>query len=152
MLIQHIVIGVGDSTSGPDPTDRDGIKIVGSSERIVIDHVSLYWSTDETGSVWAFSPETQLRDITFSNCIIAEGLNEPSINPTHTSKGLIVGNALGSQQPANVSIVRNLFAHNLERTRSLRAHLSRIILSTTGSFRQWISGATISAWAAQTRQ
>lgn len=115
VLIQHISVRVGDASAGPDPTDRDGIKIVGSSERVVIDHVSMSWSTDETGSVWAFSPETRIRDVTFSNCIISEGLNHPSINPTHTSKGLIVGNALGSTQPANVAIVRSLFAHNLER-------------------------------------
>ncbi|MCG8371489.1 MAG: right-handed parallel beta-helix repeat-containing protein [Proteobacteria bacterium] len=115
VLIQHISVRVGDSWTGPDPKDRDGIKVVGSSERVVIDHVSMSWSTDETGSIWAYSPETRMRDITFSNCIIAEGLNRPSINPTHTSKGMIVGNALGSNQPANVAIVRNLFAHNLER-------------------------------------
>ena len=56
-----------------------------------------------------------ISDVTFSNCIIAEGLNEPSLNPTHTGKGLIIGHATGSRQPANIAIVKNLFAHNLER-------------------------------------
>ena len=61
VLIQHISIRVGDSPSGPDADDRDNVKIVGSTHHVVIDHVSLYWGTDETASVWAFSPET--RDI-----------------------------------------------------------------------------------------
>jgi pectate lyase len=115
VLIQHISIGTGDRVNGPDVKDRDSIKIVGSTHHVIIDHVSMYWSTDETASVWAYAQGVRISDITFSNCIIAEGLNEPSINPTHTSKGLIVGNEAGTAQPANIAIIGNLFAHNLER-------------------------------------
>lgn len=115
VLIQHISIGTGDRANGPEVKDRDALKIVGSTHHVVIDHVAMYWSTDETASVWAYAPGARISDVTFSNCIIAEGLNEPSINPTHTSKGLIVGYAEGSNQPANIAIVKNLFAHNLER-------------------------------------
>lgn len=115
VLIQHISIRPGDDASGPAVKDRDAARVVGSTHHVVFDHVSFYWSTDETASVWAFESNTTISDVTFSNCIIAEGLNEPSINPTHTGKGLIVGHAPGSKQPANIAIVRNLFAHNLER-------------------------------------
>lgn len=115
VLIQHLSIGAGDDVSGPDVKDRDSAKVVGSTHHVVFDHISFYWSTDETVSVWAFAPEAQISDVTFSNCIIAEGLHEPSINPTHTSKGLIVGHERGSKQPTNIAIVKNLFAHNLER-------------------------------------
>src|SRR5688572_25035631 len=56
ILIQHIRVRAGDDPNGPDPDNRDSLKIEGNDSRqvrnIVIDHCSFSWAIDETASVW----------------------------------------------------------------------------------------------------
>jgi pectate lyase len=116
VLVQHLRIRVGDSTSGPDPENRDALKIEGSSTRparnIVIDHCSFSWAIDETASVWG-----PYDNITFSNNIFAEPLND-SIHPKGRHG---FGVILDAQSGASVTMNGNLFAHQLQRNPLSRA-------------------------------
>jgi pectate lyase len=122
VLLQHLRIRVGDDAVGPDPANRDALKIEGSSTRtvrnIVIDHCSFSWAIDETVSVWG--PHD---NITFSNNIFAEPLNE-SIHPTDDGTGIEkhgFGVILGSANASSVTMVGNLFAHAVARNPLSRA-------------------------------
>jgi hypothetical protein len=122
VLIQHIRVRTGDDTNGPDPANRDALKIEGSSskkvQRIVIDHCSFSWAIDETVSVWG--PHD---NITFSNNIFSEPLND-SIHPNKTGSGNVnhgYGVILGSYPGSSITMVGNLIAHSEERNPLSRA-------------------------------
>ena len=112
VLIRHLAIRVGDSKKGPSPAQRDGVTI-GSDDvpgsRVVLDHLSISWAVDENVDVWNGS------DVTISNCIIAEGL-ENSIHPKgRHSKGVLIGD-----RARRVSVHHSLLAHNVERNPYLK--------------------------------
>jgi pectate lyase len=117
VLIQHLRFRVGDAATGPDPANRDALKIEGAEgapvQNIVIDHCSFSWSIDEIASVWG--PHD---NITFSNNIFAEPLHD-SIHPTDDGTarekhgyGVLLGS---SASGGRVTMVGNLFAHIVER-------------------------------------
>jgi pectate lyase len=117
ILIQHLRFRVGDDANGPDPGNRDALKIEGSTDltvsNVVIDHCSFSWSIDEIASVWG--PHD---NITFSNNIFAEPLHD-SIHPTDDGSALEAhgyGVLLGSSATGGrVTMTGNLFAHIVER-------------------------------------
>jgi pectate lyase len=117
VLIQHLRFRVGDDPNGPDPANRDALKIEGTDEipvtNLVIDHCTFSWSIDEIASVWGAHD-----NITFSNNIFAEPLHD-SIHPTDDGTALQkhgYGVLLGSSQTGGrVTMVGNLFAHIVER-------------------------------------
>ncbi len=122
ILVQHLRIRAGDDATGPAPANRDALKIEGSSTKtvrnIVIDHCSFSWAIDETVSVWG--PHD---NVTFTNNIFAEPLNE-SIHPTDDGTGLEkhgFGVILGSAPGSSITMVGNLFAHQVERNPLSRA-------------------------------
>lgn len=124
VLIQHIAARPGDREEGPKPENRDGISVVGDRRgeievyNVVIDHCSFSWAIDEVASTWY----TNVHDITFSNCIIAEGLSE-SLHPENEhSKGLLIGD-----HSRRVAILGNLFAHNMRRSPLLKGDTSSIV-------------------------
>jgi pectate lyase len=123
ILVQHLRIRVGDDANGPDPSNRDALKIEGSDERpvrnVVIDHCSFSWAIDEIASVWG-----NYDNVTLSNNIFAEPLDQ-SIHPTDDGSsierhgyGLILGSNSGQ---GRVTVVGNLFAHIVERNPLSRA-------------------------------
>ena len=111
VIIQGLRIRPGDG-DGQDAQERDGITIGTSErvvERVVIDSNSFTWAVDENISIWSGA-----RDITISNNIIAEGLNN-SIHPDgHHSMGLLIGD--GAER---ITVVDNLFANNFHRNPQL---------------------------------
>jgi pectate lyase len=122
VLIQHLRIRTGDDSNGPDPENRDALKIEGSKSKtvrnVVIDHCSFSWAIDETVSVWG--PHD---NITFSNNIFAEPLNE-SIHPKDSGSGYEkhgFGVLLGHSPGSSITMVGNLFAHIVERNPLSRA-------------------------------
>src|SRR6187399_1751675 len=78
VLIQHIRVRTGDDPNGPNPDNRDSLKIEGSSKKpvhnVVIDHCSFSWSIDEIASTWgptttSLSPTTYSPNLSTSRCI-----------------------------------------------------------------------------------
>jgi len=123
ILIQHLRFRIGDDPVGPDPANRDALKIEGAEgapvENIVIDHCSFSWSVDEVASVWG--PHDA---ITFSNNIFSEPLHD-SIHPTDDGTALEkhgYGVLLGtSETGGRVTMVGNLLAHIVERNPLVRS-------------------------------
>jgi len=122
VLIQHIRVRTGDDLNGPDPDNRDSLKIEGSAAKpvknIVIDHCSFSWAIDEIASAWG-----QTDNITFSNNIFAEPLHE-SLHPAYTGTGVQkhgFGVLYGSSPGSSFTVVGNLFAHIEERNPLSRA-------------------------------
>jgi pectate lyase len=123
VLVQHIRVRAGDGLNGPDPENRDSLKIEGSDVKpatnIIIDHCTFSWALDELASVWG--PHD---NITFSNNIFSEPLHD-SMHPTKDGTGLQphgFGVLLGSSASGGrVTMVGNLFAHIAERNPLSRA-------------------------------
>ena len=122
VLIQHIRVRTGDDPNGPDPDNRDSLKITGNSSktvrRVVIDHCSFSWSIDEIASTWG--PHD---NITFTNNIFAEPLNE-SLHPQYDGTGTMphgYGVLFGPADNSSITFVGNLLAHIVERNPLSRA-------------------------------
>ncbi len=108
VLVQHIRIRVGDDATGPDPNNRDALKIESTSgiRNIVVDHCSLSWAVDETLTLW-----DRWDNVTLTNNIISEGLHDSIMTSVEPGGyGLLVGPTDG-----RVTIVGNLLAHIAER-------------------------------------
>jgi hypothetical protein len=122
VLIQHIRVRTGDDTTGPDPDNRDSLKIQGNSttpvRNVVIDHCSFSWSIDEIASTWG--PHD---NITFTNNIFAEPLDD-SLHPQYDGTGRMphgYGVLFGSASGSSITFVGNLLAHIVERNPLSRA-------------------------------
>jgi hypothetical protein len=122
VLVQHIRVRTGDSTTGPDPDNRDSLKITGTSTKpvrnVVIDHCSFSWAIDELASTWG--PHD---NISFTNNIFAEPLNE-SIHPQYDGTGVMphgYGVLFGPADNSSITFVGNLLAHIVERNPLSRA-------------------------------
>lgn len=110
-LVQHIRVRVGDDTSVPggvDCTYRDNIDVgmTAPSTNIVIDHCSMSWAVDENAGLGYNSS----RNITYSNCIIAEGLNNSCHAKGAHSMGMLISGGGGPY-----SIIKNFFISNKNR-------------------------------------
>lgn len=114
VLIQHIRVRAGDAgsprRSGWAP-DCISVGCYGETpvHSVVVDHCTFTWAVDECTSVSGRGRGIP-RDVTLSNCIIAEGLSNASHSKGEHSKGTLVMN--GSK---NVALIANLYAHNFRR-------------------------------------
>jgi len=126
VLIQHLRIRVGDRAVGPDPGGRDGISVTGTPDgethvgNVVIDHCSISWAIDEGCSTW----NPGVHDVTFRQCIIGENLSE-SLHPKgEHSKGMLIGDHC-----RRISVIGNLFAHNMQRNPLVKGDVSVLIVN-----------------------
>jgi pectate lyase len=122
VVIQHLRVRPGDATTGPDPENRDSLRISGSTERpvrnVVIDHCSFSWSIDEIASTWG--PHD---NITFTNNIFSEPLHQ-SLHPDYDGSGTMphgYGVLFGQSDNSSITFANNLLAHIVERNPLSRA-------------------------------
>jgi pectate lyase len=122
VVIQHLRVRAGDDANGPDPNNRDSLKIEGTTTKparnVVIDHCSFSWATDEVVSAWG--PHD---NITFSNNIFSEPLHE-SFHSAYDGGGTMkhgYGVLFGSQPGSSITMVGNLLANQVERNPLSRA-------------------------------
>ena len=122
VLIQHIRVRTGDDPNGPNPDNRDSLKIEGAStkpvQNVVIDHCSFSWAIDEVASTWG--PHD---NITFTNNIFAEPLND-SLHPQYDGTGVMphgYGVLFGPADGSSITFVGNLMAHIVARNPLSRA-------------------------------
>lgn len=125
VLIQHIASRPGDRNlptdggNGVKASDRDGMGVWGVSssdpvERVVFDHVSITWGMDEsistyTGVNGTADGTTPIRNLTISNSLIAEGLNNSNHGDTEGKHSMF--SLLGSNTK-NITYYRNLIANS----------------------------------------
>ena len=128
VLIQHIRVRPGDAgrpkRSGWAP---DGLSTGGGAYDVVIDHCSMTWAVDENLSASGprmANPEVNSHRITFSNCIIAEGLNSASHEKGPHSKGSLI-----SDSCTDIAVFGNLYAHNVARNPYFKAFTTGVIVN-----------------------
>ena len=121
VLIQHLRTRPGDRQNVPNP---DGVWVQQGAYNIVVDHCSLSWGIDENASISPPVPTSNPpRNITFSNTIFSEGLYD-SVNDRGThSRGFLL------RQSYNVSLVRNLFAHNDKRNPEIHGSTKTLLVN-----------------------
>lgn len=168
VLIQHMASRPGDRNlptdggNGVRAGDRDGFGVWGVSssdaiERIVFDHVSVTWGMDEslstyTGVNGTADGTTPVRNITISNSLIAEGLNNSNHGDTEGKHSMF--SLLGSNTK-NITYFRNLVANSNGRHVRVKSNsdiefLNNFVYnfanSNTAGYNQWnmdfSSGAT----------
>jgi hypothetical protein len=122
VLIQHIRVRTGDDINGPNPDNRDSLKIEGSAKKpvrnVVIDHCSFSWAIDEIASTWGTHD-----NISLTNNIFAEPLHE-SLHPQYDGTGVMphgYGVLFGPADNSSITFVGNLMAHIVERNPLSRA-------------------------------
>ena len=126
VLMQHVRIRTGNHEGSPLPQSRDCLSIMDNSHNIVIDHCSLSWSMDEVLSLWN-NTTSPGHDITISNCILAEPLDD-SDHPEGThGLCLLVAGDTGKAGHDNVSILRNLMANARGRTPTITGDSTTIV-------------------------
>lgn len=109
VLIQHLRVRPGDYVGGSEPGNRDAINIVGGPDihNIVLDHISMSWAIDETFSM---SGSDIIRDVTISNSIIAQALDDSLHVKAPHSMGVLL-----TEDIHNVAMVKNLIMANASR-------------------------------------
>lgn len=130
VVVEHIRMRVGNNPGKESMADRDGIQLVGEDKvptgtfpeptvyNVVIRHCSVAWSTDEGISTYFKG----IKDVTISDCIIAEALDKAGHPKGGHSMGLLIGD-----HSQNVTILRNLFAHNRYRNPVVKGNTSTIV-------------------------
>ena len=107
VIVRYLTVRPG--YHADDSGNIDAIGISGSSgdaRDIIIDHVSLSWATDETFSTWY-----AVNDVTLMESIVSEALSYS----THPEGEHGTGVLLGSDGAGNITLHRNLLAHNRHR-------------------------------------
>jgi len=127
--IRHLMIRPGDNNEAKrSGWESDGIAVSGKNAyNVHVDHCSLTWAVDENLS--ASGPRNKGHDftsknITFSNSIIAEALDDATHNKGKHSKGLLVHDYV-----QNVAVIGNLFAHNDRRNPYFKGHTSGVVVN-----------------------
>ena len=103
VIVRYLKIRLGSSTSG---TNEDGIRIIAfngtRTSDVIIDHCSVSWARDENIDIGGVGDGSSVENVTIQNSIISENIG--------TQYGLLLWN-----RATNISITKNLFAHNKER-------------------------------------
>ena len=120
VILQHMRVRPGEAgREKKSGWEVDGIATQGSAHDVIVDHCSITWSTDENLSASGprfdgDSPEEwhtgTSHKITFSNCLIAEGLSQATHSKGEHSKGSLI-----HDNAADIAILGNLYANNMER-------------------------------------
>ncbi len=120
VIVQHLRIRPGAAAHAKKSGwEVDGICTAGGAHDVIIDQCSCTWATDENlsasgprfegGEVAEWRAATSHR-ITFSRCIIAEGLSDSTHSKGEHSKGSLI-----HDNASEIAILENLFANNVER-------------------------------------
>lgn len=122
VLVQHLHIRPGDDPEGPNPVVRDAIAVVADRgvdvHHVVIDHCSLSWGVDETFSTWFRG----VRDVTLSNAIVSESLDD-SLHPEgRHGKGLLIGD-----HTRRFSVIRTILAYNPDRNPMVKGDATALV-------------------------
>lgn len=109
VVVRYLRSRLGDETG----VDGDAIGII-AGRRIVLDHVSASWSTDEALSVSARfdTPQRSFDEITVQWSLIAEALNRSAVKAPQPHG---FGTLLRAARGARVSFHHNLWAHHEDR-------------------------------------
>ena len=110
VIVRHLRFRRGPSTNGGECVG-DTIALLGA-DRVIIDHVSASWTTDQLMTIW---PAT---NFTVQDSVLSEALHESTHSDDCTPDGPLEGHGLGpivGIGSDNISFVGNVFANNVGR-------------------------------------
>lgn len=111
--------------SGWEP---DAISVSGGNAyNILIDHCSATWAVDENISSSGLrleGHENTPHRVTISNCLIAEALNNSTHRKGEHSKGTLI-----HDNCCNITVIRNLYAHNKRRNPYYKTAATGVIVN-----------------------
>ncbi|RZJ09997.1 MAG: pectate lyase, partial [Rubrivivax sp.] len=120
VILQHISIRPGAyGRAKRSGNDHDGLSTGDGAERVIVDHCSFSWATDENISVGGHRFEGATPDdwrahtshaITYSHNLIYEGLNEAVHTKGEHSKGSLI-----HDNATQILLLGNVYASNRER-------------------------------------
>ena len=123
---------------------HDNISI-NAGYNIIIDHVSMSWSSDENLSIYKKSKNRSVYDVTVQRSLLAEGL-------AGHSNGLLVSGQVDKSDPQsiienwrdvyNISIHHNLFAHNSHRNPRVTSAGAQVINNVVYNWRARVGSTT----------
>jgi len=112
VIIQHISVRSGPGRTTKENDNRDALSIDGSSTEekhqsynVRVENITATWSVDEAVSLWF--PTT--REVTVTNSIIAEALNNAGHPKGPHSMGLLIGSGVEEAQITGNLLVSNAF-------------------------------------------
>ncbi len=113
----HVRPGDGE---GKDPDNRDAL-MIGTTDftvhNVIVDHNSFTWAIDENVAI-----NGKVKDISFTNNIVAEGLSKSLHSKGEHSKGILLSNWGGEEGDASyVTIAKNFLSDNMQRNAEIRA-------------------------------
>lgn len=126
VLIRHIRVRPGDAEQ-PRKSGWEPEVTTSAASNVVVDHCSMSWAVDENLSASGpryDGPRATSHDITFSNCILAEGL----YNSSH-AKGIHSMGTLVHDNCTNIAIIGNLYAHNNQRNPYFKALTTGVVVN-----------------------
>lgn len=133
VLIQHLRVRAGDRGLPAKSGWEVDAMATNGAWNVVIDHCSLAWATDENLSASGdrfrgagpveWSKNTS-HDVTFSRCIIAEGLNRSTHGKGGHSKGSLI-----HDNAARIAIIGNLYASNVDRNPLFKGGVRGVIVN-----------------------
>lgn len=134
VIVRYLKFRRGDSR-----ISGDNINIIEGSANVIIDHVSLSWSTDESAAIWTFEPlpasnATGIRNVSFQNSIIGESLQQDAshwLDPTiaHTAEQIadptytdFVGDSSANVHPLGLIVGGKLGHTSWQQVRDIDIH------------------------------
>ncbi len=134
VVIQHLRVRAGDVGRPKKSGWEVDSMSTNAASNVVVDHCSLAWSTDENLSasgprfdggdnVEAWRQHTS-HDVTFSHCIIAEGLSESTHIKGEHSKGSLIHDNV-----QRISIIGNLYASNVDRNPLFKGGVRGVVVN-----------------------
>jgi len=126
VLIRHIRVRPGDAEQ-PKKSGWEPEVTTSAAYNVVVDHCSVSWALDENLSASGprySGPQATSHDVTFSNCILAEGLYDAS-----HSKGVHSMGTLVHDNCTNIAIIGNLYAHNNQRNPYFKALTTGVVVN-----------------------
>jgi hypothetical protein len=134
VVIQHLRVRPGDAGAAQrSGWEVDGISTTTGAHDVIIDHCSTTWATDEnlsaSGDRFAGTTPDEWRQstshrITFSDCLIAEGLSHATHRKGEHSKGTLIHDNV-----TEVAVIRNLYASNVERSPMFKGGARGIVVN-----------------------
>ncbi|MBL9218937.1 MAG: hypothetical protein JNG82_10645 [Opitutaceae bacterium] len=126
LIVRHIRVrpGAGNRAKGSG-WEVDGLATGDGAHDVIVDHCSLTWATDENLSASGVpfkgrTPDEWRRNashrVTFSNCIIGEGLDDSTHAKGPHSKGTLV-----HDNASEIAIIGNLYISNADRNPLFKA-------------------------------
>lgn len=118
VILRYLKFRVGaHDANGNDTRAQDGLEVTDDCQKVIIDHCSVSWGTDENLSAYA------VKDVTIQNSIISEALNQSVHDKGEHSYGAIWGGV-------NLSIHHNIIASH--KSRNPKIGTSETVAMTAG--------------------